>query len=137
MGCVHVLESVKELTLHDEDWVYESEPRQTYVLKTGKDSSTAKRSSEGINYTGPWRCQYKWMPRDTVGVTRYKNPHCSIAMGECQNIQSFIDNDDSPYDNRLVLNHAVGYIQISDVNILKWIMFTAYNSRPCCVWDEK
>lgn len=40
-------------------------------------------------------------------------------MGECQNIQSFIDNDDFPYDDRLVLNHAVGYIQISDVNILK------------------
>ena len=58
-------------------------------------------------------------------------------MGECQNMQSFIDNDDFPYDNILVLNHAVGYIQISDVNILKLIMFTTYNSRPCCVWDEK
>ena len=80
LSCDHVLESVKALTLHAEDWVYESEPRQTYVLKTGKDSSTAKRSSEGISYTGPWRCQYKWMKRDTVGVTRYKNPHCSLAI---------------------------------------------------------
>ena len=37
-----------------EGWVFQSQPRQTKVLKTGSDSSTAKRSAVGVSVTGPW-----------------------------------------------------------------------------------
>ena len=36
-------------------WVFESQPRHTYVVKTGSDNSTAKRSAIGVSVTGPWR----------------------------------------------------------------------------------
>ena len=36
-------------------WVLESQPRQTYVVKSGSDSSTAKRSAIGVSVTGPRR----------------------------------------------------------------------------------
>ena len=38
-----------------EGWVFESQPRQSYVVKTGSDSSTAKRSAIGVSVTGPRR----------------------------------------------------------------------------------
>ena len=38
-----------------EGWVFESQPRQTPVIKTSSDSSTAKRSSVGMSVTGPRR----------------------------------------------------------------------------------
>ena len=36
-------------------WVFKSQPRQTLVVKTGSDSSTAKRSVIGASVTGPRR----------------------------------------------------------------------------------
>ena len=36
-------------------WVFESQQRQTQVVKTGSDSSTAKRSAIGMSVTGPRR----------------------------------------------------------------------------------
>ena len=36
-------------------WVLESKPRQTYVAKTGSDSSTTKCSEIGLSVTGPPR----------------------------------------------------------------------------------
>ena len=42
----------KVLTLQAEGWVFEYEPRQTLVVKTGSDSSTAKRSAIGVIVTG-------------------------------------------------------------------------------------
>ena len=36
-------------------WVLESQPRQTKIVITGSDSSTAKRSATGVSVTGPWR----------------------------------------------------------------------------------
>ena len=36
-----------------EDWVFEYKPRQIKVVKTGSDSSTAKRSALGASVTGP------------------------------------------------------------------------------------
>ena len=36
-------------------WVFESQPRQTKVVKTGSDSSTAKHSAKGVNFMGPRR----------------------------------------------------------------------------------
>ena len=35
--------------------VFESQPRQTLVVKTGTDSSTAKRSAISVSVTGPRR----------------------------------------------------------------------------------
>ena len=35
--------------------VFESQPRQTKVVKTGSDSSNAKRSEMGASVTGPRR----------------------------------------------------------------------------------
>ena len=42
-----------------EGWVLESQPRQTQVVKTGSDSSTATRSAIGVSVTGPGRCTLK------------------------------------------------------------------------------
>ena len=36
-------------------WVFESQPRQISVVKTGCDNSTAKRSGTGLSVTGPRR----------------------------------------------------------------------------------
>ena len=38
-----------------EGWVFEYHPRKTYVVKTGSDSSTAKRSAIGESVIGPRR----------------------------------------------------------------------------------
>ena len=38
-----------------EGLVFESQPRQTHVVKIGSDSSTAKRSALGMSVTGPRR----------------------------------------------------------------------------------
>ena len=38
-----------------EGLVFESQPRQTLIVKTGSDSSTAKRSAIGVIVTGPRR----------------------------------------------------------------------------------
>ena len=39
----------------NEGWMFDSQPRHTYVVKTGSDSSTAKRSAIGVSVTGPRR----------------------------------------------------------------------------------
>ena len=38
-----------------EGWVFESQPRQINVIKTGSDSSSAKRSATCVSVTGPRR----------------------------------------------------------------------------------
>ena len=38
-----------------EGWVFESQSRQTQVVKTVSDISTAKRSALGVSVTGPRR----------------------------------------------------------------------------------
>ena len=46
---------VRALALQAEGWVFESEPRQTLVVKTDSDRSAAKRSAIGVSFTGPRR----------------------------------------------------------------------------------
>ena len=50
-----VAQWVRVLALHAEGWVFESQPRQTNVVKTGSDSFIAKRLALGVNVTGPRR----------------------------------------------------------------------------------
>ena len=38
-----------------EGWVFESQPLQTQVVKTGSDRSTVKRSALGVSVTCPRR----------------------------------------------------------------------------------
>ena len=38
-----------------EGWMFESQPPQTQVAKTGRHSSTAKRSALGVSVKGPRR----------------------------------------------------------------------------------
>ena len=38
-----------------EDWLFESQPRQTLFVKTGSDGFTAYRSTISESGTGPWR----------------------------------------------------------------------------------
>ena len=45
----------RALAQQAEGWIFESQPRQTKVVKTGSDSSTAKRSEIGVSFTGPRR----------------------------------------------------------------------------------
>ena len=48
-------QSVREFVLHAEGWVFESQLRQTRIVKTGSDSPTAKHSATGESVEGPWR----------------------------------------------------------------------------------
>ena len=43
------------LALHTEGWVFESQLRQTRVVKTGSDSSTVKHSVTGTSVTSSLR----------------------------------------------------------------------------------
>ena len=45
----------RALALQAEGWVFESQPQQTQVVKTGCDSSPAKRSAIVVGVTGPRR----------------------------------------------------------------------------------
>ena len=48
-----IVQYMKALVQQAEGWVFESQLRQTLVVKTGSDSSTAKRSAADV--TGPRR----------------------------------------------------------------------------------
>ena len=50
-----VVVSVRAITSQTEGWAFESQPRRTLVVKTGIDSSTAKRSAIGVSVTGPMK----------------------------------------------------------------------------------
>ena len=56
---------VRAIAPQADGWVFESQPLQTRVVKTGSDSSNAKRSATGVSVSGPRRC-----PSITVGVAR-------------------------------------------------------------------
>ena len=59
-----VAQWVGALASQAEGWVFESQPRQTKVVKTGSDSSIVKRSALGVSVT------LKLMSRVTIGVAR-------------------------------------------------------------------
>ena len=46
---------VRAFTPQAEGWVFESQLRQTQVIKTGSDRSAAKRSSLGVSVMGALR----------------------------------------------------------------------------------
>ena len=50
-----VAQGVRALAPQEEGWMFESQSRQTLVVKTGIDLSTAKCSAIGVNVTGPLR----------------------------------------------------------------------------------
>ena len=49
------MQSVRAFASHAEGLAFESELRQTYVVKTGSDISAAKRSATGVSVAGPRR----------------------------------------------------------------------------------
>ena len=68
------------VALQAEGWVFESQPRQTKVVKTGSDSSTVKLSSIGVRVTVPRRWPlYTDAPCYSIRGT-LKNPHCLMTM---------------------------------------------------------
>ena len=50
-----VVQWVRAFDQQLEDWVFESQLRQTKVVETSSDSSTVKRSALGMSVTGPRR----------------------------------------------------------------------------------
>ena len=48
-------QSFRAFASHAEGLVFESQPRQTQLVITGSDSSTAKRSAIDVSVTGPQR----------------------------------------------------------------------------------
>ena len=50
-----VAQLVRAFASQAEGWVFESQTRQTLVIKTGSDSSIAKRSAICVSVTGPRR----------------------------------------------------------------------------------
>ena len=47
-----VAHRIRAFAMQAESWVFKSQPWQTYVVKTGSDSSTAKPSAIGVSVTG-------------------------------------------------------------------------------------
>ena len=47
-----VVQSVRAFAPQAKGWVSESQPRQVLFVKTGSDSTTAKRSASGVSVTG-------------------------------------------------------------------------------------
>ena len=45
--CAAVAQCVRAFAPQAEEWVFESQPRQSYVVKTGSDSSISKHSAIG------------------------------------------------------------------------------------------
>ena len=63
-----VAQTVRVFASHAVIWVFESQPRQTWVIETGSESATTKHSALGVSVTGPlWR-PYKRMSCVTVGA---------------------------------------------------------------------
>ena len=50
-----VAQWVRVFALQAEGWVFESQLRQTEVIKTGSDSSTVKGMALGVSVMGPRR----------------------------------------------------------------------------------
>ena len=50
-----VAQRVRAFAPQAEGWVFEFQPRQPEVVKTGSDKSTAKRSALGVSVTGSRR----------------------------------------------------------------------------------
>ena len=75
-----------------EGWVFESQPRRTYVVKSDSDSSTAKRSAIVLRVPRVLGDDHhKRITRVTVDVAS----HCSMAMSAEQNLQPFNCNGKS------------------------------------------
>ena len=74
-GNTAVAQWVRTLAPQAEGWVFESQPRKTYVIITGSDSSTAKRSALVCVTRVLGDAHYKRISCGTL-----KNPHCSRAM---------------------------------------------------------
>ena len=51
-GVAVVAQLVRVFTLCAEGWVFEFQPRQTLVVKTGSDSFTAEHWATSVNVTG-------------------------------------------------------------------------------------
>ena len=70
------LERVRALAPQAEGWVFESQPQQTQVVKTGSDSSTAKRSTLDMIVTDPrrWPSYSDVQCHSRCGTL--KNPRC-------------------------------------------------------------
>ena len=62
---------VRTFTPQAEGWVFESQPRQTQVVKTGSDSSTAKRSALGVSVTGPRRLPLPLKMQHTINDDQF------------------------------------------------------------------
>ena len=71
---------VTALATQGEGWVFESQPRQTEVIKTGSGSSISKRSAIGVSVTGPLRWPFQTDAPYAChrGCVTLKN--CSMAM---------------------------------------------------------
>ena len=50
-----VAQLVREFALQVDEWVFESQPLQTLVVKTGSDSYTAECWAIGVSLAGPQR----------------------------------------------------------------------------------
>ena len=50
-----VAQSVIAFAPQEEGLEFDSQPRQTLVVKTGSDRCTAKHSAIGVSFTVPWR----------------------------------------------------------------------------------
>ena len=68
------------LAQHAEGWMFQSQPQQTQVMKTGSDNSTTEYSAIGVSVTGPRRWPLLMDAPCHSKCGTLKNPHCAMAM---------------------------------------------------------
>ena len=68
---------MRAFTSQAEGWVFKSELRQTLVVKTGNDSTTARRSAIAVSVTVGWSL---------------KNPHFSFLIAQWPWLPSICQN---------------------------------------------
>ena len=78
------------------DWVFEFQPRQTLIVKTGSDSSTAKCSATVVSVTGP---RIRPLKTDASCHSRCDTLKTLTAQWPCvpsigQDLPPFTGNDD-------------------------------------------
>ena len=90
---------VRAFASQAEGWVFESQPRQTLVEKTGSDSSIAKCWAIGVVVMGPRGMTIiKRMSRVTVGMQAKAQSSWVPSIG--QNLQLFALNMSEKFSSR-------------------------------------
>ena len=111
---------VRAFALKADGWMFEYQPRQTLVVKTGSDSSTAEDSITSVTGSRRWPLWTHDPCHSRCGTL--KNPQCFLAISaeHSSNFQPFTGYDDV---SKWVKNSGVGRKitnKQTHTNIVEW-----------------